>query len=272
MALLTITRGSLGASRQVAEAVGRELGCDVVTREQVIDHARQYGVEETGIVDIDYTETHPPHFWDRHAAQRRLYLILLKASLMDFVAKGNIIYLGHMGQFILSDVPKLLRIRVDASMDFRVSALTGQAKLSEAEAIKQIKKIDDGRRGWAKFLYDADYDAPSHYDLVLNLERMSLESSAKIISCAVKSPEWEPDDDMMTTIKNVHVSSIISAHLARSPRTRGMELTVQCDAKSGHASISGVPTLVGAETWEHDIREVVLGVEGVESLEITELH
>jgi len=270
--LLTITRGSLGASRQVAEAIGRELGCDVVTREKVIDHAHKYGIEETGIVGVDYTEMHPPHLWDRHAAQRRLYLIYLKASLMDFVAKGNIIYLGHMGQFILSDVPKLLRVRVDASTDFRIGAVMKQSKLSETEAIKYIKKIDDGRRNWAKFLYDANYDSPRHYDLVLNLERMSLESSARIISCAVKSPEWEPDEETMKTIRNVHVSSIISAHLARSPRTRGMEVTVECDAQSCHATVRGVPPLVGASTWESDIKDVVMGLEGIDSLEIIELR
>jgi hypothetical protein len=77
---------------------------------------------------------------------------------------------------------------------------------------------------------------------------------------------------MKKTVKNVHVASLVAAHLARSTRTRGMELTVQCDAQKGHVTVKGVPTLVGAATWEADIKEVVLGVEGVKSIDITELH
>jgi cytidylate kinase len=269
---MTITRGSLSASRQVAETVGREVGCDIVTREEVINHARKYGLEETGMADTDFMEKQRPHLWDRHAAQRRLYLIYLRASLMDFAVKGDVIYLGHMGQFILSDIPKLLRIRVDTSLEFRIRVGMERAKLSEEEAREYIKNIDATRKNWVKFLYGVDYDSPLLYDIVLNLEHMSLESAAEIIACAVKRPEWAPTEETKKIVKNVHVSSIVSAHLARSPRTRGMELDVDCDAQSGRSTIRGMSPLIGAVTWKNDIRDVVLAVEGISEVEIVDLR
>lgn len=272
MPLMTITRGSLSASRQVAEIIRREIECDIVTREEVIEHAREYGLEETGMADSDFMEKNRPHLWDRHAAQRRLYLIYLRASLMDFMSKGNAIYLGHMGQFVLSDVPKLFRIRVDTSMIYRLNALTQESKMTEDEAREYIKDIDAKRRNWAKFLYGVEYDSPLHYDIILNVERMSLESTAEIITCAVKRPEWAPNEESRKVVQNVRLASIVSAHLARSARTRGMELDVECDVQTGHSTIRGMSPLVGAETWKHDIRDVVTGIEGITAVEIDDLR
>jgi hypothetical protein len=262
----------LAASRKVAETIRRELGCDIVTREEVLEHARQYGVEETGMADTDLMAKHPPHLWDRHSAQRRLYLIILRASLMDYVVSGNLIYLGHLGQFVLSDVPKLLRIRVDSTVDYRVRALMDGSKLTREDASDYIERIDERRRAWAKFLYGVDYDSPLHYDILLNLEKMSRDTAANVVGAAIKSPEWELDDAAKDQLRNLHLSSIILASLARSPRTRGMELAVDCDAKTGLATVRGMSTLIGSKTWEDDIGDVVAAVKGVNSVEVVDLR
>jgi cytidylate kinase len=270
--LITLTRGSLSASRAVAETLGRELGFSIVTREQIIEHARQYGVDETGLAEKDLMAKQPPQVWDRHAAQRRLYLILLRASLLDLIADGNAVYMGHMGQFVLSDVPKVLRIRVDSSLEYRVGALMKGSKLSENEARDYIETIDQRRRSWAKFLYGVDYDDPLHYDIILNLERLSLASAGEIVSCAVKRKEWQLDGESMQTIQDVRLAAVVLARLARSPRTRGMELAVDADSRSGDVKIRGMSTLVGARTWQDDIKEVVKGMKGINAVEVIDLR
>jgi len=270
--LITITRGSLSASRQVADRIGGVLGCAIVTREEVLQRAREYGLEETGMGDIYYIEKNPPHLWTRHAAERRVYLILIRASLMDFIGEGNTIYLGHMGQFVLSDLPRLLRIRIDASLDFRVRSLVNEEKFSKAEAETHIKTIDARRRSWAKFLYGTDYDSPLYYDMVLNLERMSMDSATEITLRAAQRPEWKLDDDAMNTIKNIHLASDVSLQLVQSARTRGMELAVDCDALTGRTKIRGISPVIGMESWSQDIRGVVMGVDGITSVEILDLR
>jgi hypothetical protein len=248
------------------------LGARVVTREEVIEHAAQYGINETGLAGKDLMTMEPPHLWDRHAAQRRLYLIVLRASLMDLVADGNVVYLGHMGQFVLSDVPKVLRIRVDSSFEYRVKALMGGSKLSEEDAKDYIDKIDERRRSWAKFLYGADYDDPHHYDMIVNLERLTLSSAAEIVACAVNRKEWAQNEESLQKIQDARLSALIQARMALSPRTRGMELAVKAESRKGHVIVRGMSTLIGARTWEDDIKSVVKGMQGVESVEVIDLR
>lgn len=272
MPLITMTRGSLSASRQVADIAGRELSCRVITREEVIEHASQYGVNETGLAGKDLMTMEPPQLWDRHAAQRRLYLTVLRASLMDLVADGDVIYLGHMGQFVLSNVPKLFRLRVDSSLEHRIKSLMEGSKLSDTRAREYIEKIDERRRSWAKFLYGADYDDPHHYDMILNLEHLSLQSAAEIVACAVKRKDWELDERSLQKIQDLRLGALIQARTAMSPRTRGMELDVEANSRTGHVVVRGMSTLIGVRTWEDDIRNVVAGMKGVESVEVIDLR
>jgi hypothetical protein len=188
---------------------------------------------------------------------------------MDFMVKGNVVYCGHLGQFLLSEVPKLLRIKVEASMDVRVAAVVKETGFTEVKAREYIADISSKRKNWAKFLYGVDFNNPLNYDMILNLDKMSLDSMMMIIACAVDRPEYKLDQEAMKIIKDVHQKSIVLAALARSSRTRGMELAVECDAETGHAKVSGVAPVVGSSVWENDIIDVVKKVEGVTSVEIT---
>jgi cytidylate kinase len=130
------------------------LGCKSLSREEVLIHARNYGIDETGLAEGGLMEHQPPSLWDRHAPQRRRYLIVLKAALMDFMVEGNVVYHGHLAQFQLYDIPKLLRVKANASMSIRVNTLMKEMGMSEDAAESHIKEIDQRRTNWSKFLYN----------------------------------------------------------------------------------------------------------------------
>jgi len=269
VAIITLTRGSLSATYKLAESLCKQNPeCTSVSREEIIKYAAKYGMEETGMSDTGYMEVQPPQFWDRQAAQRRQYLIYFKASLMDFVVKDNIVYHGHLAQFQLSDVPKILRVRVDASLDFRVQALMKESNYTQSEASKHISEIDSRRKNWAKFLYNVDFNDTLNYDMVLNMGKMSVDTMADIIFRAARSQEYTVDEEAKKTIRDVHFKSIILAHLARATRTRGMELMIECESDTGKVKVRGLGPIVGSDTWENDIREVIKSVEGVEEVDV----
>ena len=268
MPIITITRGSLSTSFKLKDRLSEILGCKAVSREEVIKHAHKYGIEETGLADIGIVETQPPHFWDRHAAQRRHYLTIFRASLMDFIAEGCLIYHGHLGQFLLQEIPKLLRVRADASLDFRVKLLMRESGRTEGEARQYINDVDSRRVNWARFLYSVDFNNPANFDLVLNMDKMSIDTMADIVAHAAQRPEFTLDDSSLKTIKDVHLKAQVLAQIVRSPRTRGMDLSVECDSVSGHVKVRGIAPVVGASVWEKDIKEVLSGVQGIKTMDV----
>ena len=269
MSVITITRGSLSTSFKLKSELSELLNCRAVSREEVLKHAQKYGIEETGLADIAVLETQPPHFWDRHAAQRKHYLTIFKAALMDFVVEGNVIYHGHLGQFLLHDVPKLLRIRADASVEFRVKMLMKESGRTETEARDYINQIDSRRVNWARFLYGVDFNNPVNFDIVLNMDKMSIETMADIVARAAERPEFKVDESSAKITRDVHLKALVLAYLARSPRTRGMDLSVESDADKGYVKIKGVAPALGTSIWERDIKDVLSSIEGITKLDVT---
>jgi hypothetical protein len=47
-----------------------------------------------------------------------------------------------------------------------------------------------------------------------------------------------------------------------------MELMIQCDSDTGKVKVRGLGPIVGSDTWENDIREVIMSVEGVKEVDV----
>lgn len=268
MAIITITRGSLRAARDITLKLSEQLGYRAVMREEVIEHGEKYGLHEFRLSQLETMEKKPPSFWDRHSLQRHHYVTIFRASLMDFVVEDNVIYQGNLGQFCLSEVPCLLRVRVDADKESRIDGLMKETGVSRVEAEAQIADIDSRRKQWVRFLYGADYDDITHYDLILNMAKIRLETMVDTVSRLVANPAFEVDDTTKQMLRDLHLKSVVQAYLVRSPRTRGMELEVECDSAAGRVDVTGVVPMLGTEIWERDIRAVVSEVEGVKDIEV----
>ncbi len=268
MAIITITRGSLRAAERFGERLAEKLGYRRVTREEVIQHAERWGIQGLRLADSATFSKQPPTLWDRHVAQRCHYLTVYRASLMDFVVQDNLIYDGHLGQYLLFGVPDLLRIRVDADIEFRIKMHIEESGRTRAEAEAYIADMDRRRERWVRFLYGAAYGDLVNYDLIFNMARMNTETMTDLVAQLVDRPPFSQSEDIAKVLKAMHFKSDIEAHLVSSARTRGMTLEVSADPASGKITITGPQPMMGTEIWERDIRGVLSEVENVKEIEI----
>jgi len=257
MSVIALSRGSLSATRKLAEGLSAQLGNKIVTREQVIEAALPYGIKNTGLAERDVLERHPPGLWDNYADKRKLYLTCFKAALLDFALHDSIIYHGHLAHILLSGVPFVFRVRLDAPFEYRIKSLMEDQSLSREDAIERIKDIDRRRMRWSEFLYGVDPRNYFNYDLVLNLERMNVETAIQLVAAAAERKEFQATDELMTSLRNLHLKTVVEASLLNSPRTHGMDLDVTADASTGKVVIRGDVPLFGGHTWDTDIRSAV---------------
>ena len=61
----------------------------------------------------------------------------------------------------------------------RVASLHG---LDEGHAAREIKSSDAARRDYLKRFYDIDEELPTHYDLVINTDVISVDQAARLVS------------------------------------------------------------------------------------------
>ena len=267
MPVVTITRGLLDQTKSIAQAVAERLNARFVSREEVIEHGEKYGLDRFELSKLGLLHRRPPALWDRWGSQRKQFLTIYKAALMDFVVQRGLVYHGNMGQMILADVPTLLRVRLDAPLNHRIRLLADQAGLSIEAARQRLLEFDTRRGAWVKFLFARDYYRHAGNDMILNIRSMSTEAVVEMMAAAVKLPEFAATDESARTINNIHMQSHIEAALAISPRTRGMELGVRCDAETGQVYFTGTEPMVGIKIWRQDITAIAMTVNGVKDVQ-----
>lgn len=233
MPIVTISRGTLSGGEALAALLSGKLNCPMVGLEIIKDAASLYGISE---VAIWAQLKQGPGVMERLLGEnRRLYLIALQAALINRSAKGDFVYHGLAGHFLLQDVPTLYKVRLVAPLRYRVSKVMEKKMLSEEEAVAYIQKVDQMRMEWTRFLYNADWTDPSLYDIVINLEYVSLNAAAEMIMDALAQPRFQDTPETRKAIEDLALSSRVKAKLALDERTRGIE--VETGAKGGKVTI-----------------------------------
>lgn len=263
MSVITISRGSFSGGKTLAECLARRLGYRCIDRDVVVERAAAYGVSQDHIREA---LEKPPSFLDRFKHTRYLYLALVQAALTEEVRTGRAIYHGLAGHLLLRGGQPILRTRIIAPMEFRIEMLQGRLKYSRSAAIAYIEKVDDDRRKWTRFLYGVDWEDPSLYDLVLNLEHVAIEEACHLISTIVTQRCFEFTPECQQKMEDLALASRVRAELALNSSTSDLELEVV--AERGAVAIQGkVPTMVQID----EVRRVATESRGVASVNMDEL-
>jgi cytidylate kinase len=267
MNIITISRGSLSATEMLTKRVSEKLKCRIVTREDVIKAAENYGIKETGLGDISFIEKSPT-IWDKMSDRKKHYLSCFQASLLDFAFKGSIIYNGHLAQFLLEKIPFVLRVLLTAPTEFRIQTLMKEKGGSREEITAYIRLIDERRKKWSQFLYGVDWKDSSHYDIVLNLEKIDIDLASEMLAKIASTQQFQSDPESLKKLKDLHLAAIANVYLQQSPRTRGSEVDIQADTSSGLLTVRGSTPKTGSRMWEKDIKNVLLKIEGVKDIKV----
>ena len=268
MSVIAISRGSLSAAVKLAEGLQATLGGTIVTREEVIKAAESYGLSETGLREKDIMKQHPPGFWEHYSDARRHYLSCFKAALLDFVLQGSIIYHGNLAHILLNDVPFVLRVRVNAPLENRVKMLIDEQGMSEADAVKKVREMDQQRKRWTQFLYDVDTRDPILFDIVLNLQKMTIQDGVELIASEAKRDHFQPNEASQKIVRDMHLATVAEISLMHSPNTYGLELKVKADATTGEVVVDKSPALEESAALDNDIQAALANVKAIKKVKI----
>ena len=82
----------------------------------------------------------------------------------------------------------MLRVLVTASPETRANRISVVNGVAPKEATKSIKEADAARADYLRRFYGVDAELPTHYDLVVNTDVLSIEQAATLVAQAAGSP------------------------------------------------------------------------------------
>jgi cytidylate kinase len=108
-------------------------------------------------------------------------LALIREAIEETASEGKVVLVAHAGSYALAGRPELLRVLVTASAETRASRLAGGG-LGAKNAAKTVKDSDAARADYLRRFYEVDAELPTHYDVVVNTDRVGVEEAAALIA------------------------------------------------------------------------------------------
>lgn len=263
MSIVTISRGTFSGGKMLAECLAERLGFRCIDRDVIVERAAASGVSQEELRDALQK---PPSFLERFQHKKYVYLALIQAALAEEVRTGRAVYHGNAGHLLLSGGSPVLRVRIVAPLEFRLKMAQDRLKFSRDEALAYIEKMDQHRRKWTHYLYGVDWGDPSLYDIVLNLEHISIEEACNILVATVRERCFTLTPQCQARMNDLAIASRVRANLALNPPTSGLE--VEVTATEGRVRIRG--RLAGLEQLE-EVRRVATDARGVVEVNLQEL-
>jgi cytidylate kinase len=217
LAIVTISRGTLGGGRQLAESLADQLGYRLVSREDLSVLAAKMGAP---VEKLRAAIARPPRYYNQLHLERAQYLSCFTMLLCEMILKENLVYYGHSAHLLLCGVPSVLRVMVLAGQRFRVDSVMRTQGLSRARAVEHIAAVDAGRDRWVRFLYDIDWRDPINYDFVVHIDQVGWAGAARALCSVAESTDFQLNQAAERVVKNLHLASKVRFALSQDPLTR----------------------------------------------------
>lgn len=110
-----------------------------------------------------------------------LYISLLHKVIPRIAADGNVVIIGRGGQYILADRPDTYHFLLVADLEHRISFMMKNYNLDRKKAQFVIEKQGKRRFNLYRYFAKIDYDQPSLYHMVFNMNRIKMEEAVHSI-------------------------------------------------------------------------------------------
>jgi hypothetical protein len=195
--------------REVARGVADRLGFAYIDEQIVTGAAERAGVEPIAISDAERRRSFLERVLDRVAATPEVTALqlsgggavyhapgaeasgalrgLIRTAIEETAARGEAVIVAHAASHALASDPGVLRVLVTASPGVRAARVSELEGLSEKETVDALERSDEGRSEYLECFHGIESELPTHYDLVLNTDRLSTDAAVALVALAADS-------------------------------------------------------------------------------------
>jgi cytidylate kinase len=188
---------------EVGRVAASQLGFRLIDEEVLLRAARIGGVQPSDIADVEARrsllrrlleqlgeagapEAHAvggpmPRGASKPATAGDALRGLIQTAIEEIAVEGNAVIVAHAASVALASRDDAFRVLVTASRETRCRHLSEVRGISTKEAAKVVDDGDAARADYLKRFYGVREELPTHYDLVVNTDRMTPEHAAALV-------------------------------------------------------------------------------------------
>jgi len=262
MKLITFSRQLGSGGGEIAEQVAEKLNYRLHDTQSIENAAREMGFLDS----VEEIDERKPSFFKRFFSHTpSINRERLNSVIYQLANQGNGVFLGRGGQVLLKEFACALHLRVIASKQARIRNLA-QRGYTDETALKAMEQSDHERAGFIKFAFGKNWNDPGLYDLVLNMDKISVKLAVGTVVAIASSEEIGVGaTNAIDALARLALASRAEAAIEESGLSYGPSTAVSISVEQpGEVRLSG---LVENEKSKTRAEDVIKGVKGVESVD-----
>jgi two-component system response regulator CpxR len=260
MSVITIFSGIFCREEAVIREILSALDYKLVTESEVVAEAsRASGIGEN---KIRRSFSAKASVFNKFTHEKERSIAQVKLALAARLSEDRLLLSGYTGQLIPRRVSHVLRVCLIGDMKFRISEAVLTQALPEKEASKIIHKEEDDRAAWVHALSGkSDPWDPALYDIVIPMDKTSVEQAAALIEKNAASEVVKPTDASKRAVQDFLLAARVEAALCAEGHNVGVE------AEEGSVTLTINKHVLMLSRLDEELRTIAVKVPGVKSVE-----
>lgn len=206
MPIITISRQMCSLGDEVAEALSRKLGWELMTRASLLSRFSDIAAP----YDLHMLSESVKYFL-KPGKDGGTYLDAMIGHLESYLEENSGVLMGFGSQMIFAGRKDAVHVRIFAPKKARMLRAKKHYHVSDAEAENILDAADRKHKKFVSTLFGADLNDPAHYHLTLNTEALSVDECVAAILALHEAHERRRQIELETEHKQT------SSHLTACP-------------------------------------------------------
>ncbi len=261
MPVIAMTQEMGSLAKDVSIQLAKTLGLNVM-RHEVVEHVADRMQLPQSL--IGRLREGKAGLVERFTTDQRSVALYSAEELFALADRGDVVLRGWGATCLLRPVPHVVCVRITRSLRQRVEWLMGDLETDDAEfAEAEIRRSDQAHASRMNEQFGVTWGDPLLYDLVLNTDRISVESCVEQIARLMRRPEFAETPESRALLANLALAARVRAALKDQPATRGINVTVE--ARQGRVTLRGIVLDNEERAGAEGAAAAVPGVDGVDN-------
>jgi cytidylate kinase len=176
---------------------------------------------------------------ERLSTDRQQVALFTAEEVFVQAERGNVVLRGWGATCLLRPVQHVVRVRVTRSFPARLAWLMENLGTDDRDAAEaELRRSDNAHASRMNAQFGVTWGDPLLYDLVLNTDRVSVDSCADLILQLTRRPEFQETPESRARLAGLALSARVRAALKANEPTGNVD--VQIESREGRVTLSGI--------------------------------
>jgi cytidylate kinase len=224
MPVIFISRGTMSGVHLLVDCLHSKTGIRCISHEDLVKDVDKHGEIAARVLE---KLAEAASAYDQFSELRWPYMVLMRKALLEEIRHDDVVYHGYSSHLLLPAFRHFVRVRIEAPLEMRVTMTMQRLACNEEKAREYIIEADDHRIKWARFMYAHDIRNAMLYDLIVNLDRITLEAACGILECIMAEEDFQASLESRAEVERLYLATKIEESLVTDTRTATLEISAE---------------------------------------------